>query len=179
MGLRNGLIGVTSLVAMAAFHSVASAVTSTITVQATRAAGPPPTTTFQLHVCICMTAAEIQGWIAAGGGPVGITLGGACEVTENDFWDDDELGPSGGTVGGGGWAVPFPFTPMPCPPNAPTCLLFGPVIGPVPDSSYGSENPADFQLGETGSGEGVVPAGTSVNVPGCPASTPSMPNTSS
>ncbi len=155
----------------------AAAMTASIEVQAVRTPGPPPTTTFVAEVCICMSTSELAALLAVQPMPtVNVTIGGACTVTENDPIDDDELT---ATLAAAAYAVPYMWTLNDaCPPSPPTCIPFATLAPPVPDPSYGAENPGEFQLGAAGSQEGTVPAGTTVTV-GPVATSPSMPNRSS
>jgi len=158
---------------------VADAMTATVKATAVRNGNQ---TSFNISVCICMSGEEVIAYNAAGGGgTVSLNLSEDCEVTENDFWNDDELGGVGGRLPAGVYSdgCSWPFV-QGCPPSPPECFIVA-TIGPVPSSEYGDENPGDFQLGDLGEEEGDVPDGTSVTVTtgSLTASSTGFPNTQS
>lgn len=156
---------------------------ATLTVKALRDSPSAGQTQFQMEVCVCFAGADWVAWVD-GGFQVRVEIPEpGLEVTENDFWDDDELGAFGAVIDGT-YVVPvWPAGNGPCPPSPPSCASVGAPFptGGVPSSSYGNENPADFQLGKLGGEEGSVPPGTTVKFgPGMSSSTtPSCPNSSS
>lgn len=159
--------------------NAAFAMSATVTVSSTINANG--TTSFQMLLCVCLNAAEVAALQAANpDGTFDVTLmvgNGGIQVVDNDPIDDDELGDDGGFVGAGAYGSPSLSTAgvQPCPP-APVsfCTPIGPIVT-VPSGSYGNEVPGDFQWGDGAGNEGVVPPGTSVNLPPCGSCTPTFP----
>jgi len=156
---------------MLAIVGTAEAMTSKVIVKATRNG---PNTTFTVQVCVCLSGLEVIAFNAAPGAKsVTLNLTKPICITENDTFDDDELNlcqPAG--------VITEPFTwhyGYGCPPSPPVCVTVA-TLGPIASSTYGNENPAEFQLGESGQEEGTVPSGTTVTVTTAGPSTPSMPN---
>jgi len=168
-------IWIVLLGAAASFARPAQAMSSDVTVTAERVGN---LTRFHVKVCVCMTGAEVIAYNAAGGGgQVRVNFTEDVCVTENDFWvDDSDLI----CVSKGVYAEPFAWAHgQGCPPAPAVCKTVH-TTGWISSSSYGSENPGDFQLGEMGEEEGDVPSGTTVLVTTTGLTdTPEFPNSSS
>lgn len=162
------LIGVLALATI-----VAEASSARIVPVPTRpGSGGSGTTDVQAHLCLCLDHSDILALMQNQGGVIEIFIPNDGDLTENDPFDDDELGVG---LPAGTYTLPASsFTPAnACPPMSnEVCQPIPGTTVTVNDSDYESEDPADWEYFEEGNGHW----GSTVSIPGGSTMPPQFPN---